>query len=76
MKRHLPLLVACSVASAAAQSSGVTRPSATIDSGALQGANFGATPNEVMFLGRRPFSEDGANPERTSSRGTSHDRRL
>jgi para-nitrobenzyl esterase len=51
MKRHLPLLVACSVASAAAQSSGVTRPSATIDSGALQGANFGATPNEAMFLG-------------------------
>src|SRR5579862_4896315 len=51
MKRHLILLIACRVALAAAQPLGDTRPSATIDSGTLQGANFGAAPNEVMFLG-------------------------
>jgi para-nitrobenzyl esterase len=50
MKLHL-LLVACYVALAAARSPGDTRPSANIDSGTLQGANFGAAPNEVMFLG-------------------------
>ncbi len=51
MKLHLLLLVACCVALAATQSRGETQPSATIDSGRLQGANFGAAPNEVMFLG-------------------------
>jgi para-nitrobenzyl esterase len=50
MKLHLLLLVACSVA-LAAQSPGDARPSAIIDSGTLQGANFGEAPNEVMFLG-------------------------
>ena len=51
MKFHLLLLVACCVTWAAAQSPGDTPPSATIDSGTLQGANFAAAPNEVMFLG-------------------------
>jgi len=48
---HLLLLVACCVAFAAAQSPRDTPPSATIDSGTLNGATFGAARNEVMFLG-------------------------
>jgi para-nitrobenzyl esterase len=51
IKLHLLLLVACYVASAPAPSRGNARPLANIDSGTLQGANFGAPPDEVMFLG-------------------------
>ena len=50
MRLHFLLLVACCVAFAA-QSPRDTPPSATIDSGTLQGAKFGPAPNEVMFLG-------------------------
>lgn len=50
MKLHCLLLVACCVA-LAAQSPRDTPPSATIDSGTLQGAKFGPAPNEIMFLG-------------------------
>ena len=51
MRLHFLLLVACCVAFAAAESPADTPPSATIDSGTLQGAKFGPAPSEVMFLG-------------------------
>ena len=51
MKLHFLLLGAGFVASATAQSPLETRPTATIDAGTLQGANFSPAPNEVMFLG-------------------------
>ena len=55
MKCHLrlcpPLAILCCVSFATAQLQTDSRPLVTIDSGTLEGANFGATPGEVMFLG-------------------------
>lgn len=45
----LPIALCC--ANFAAQSQIQSRPLVTIDSGTLEGAHFGAAPNEVMFLG-------------------------
>jgi len=51
MRLQLQLIVACCIAWGAAQSQIDRGPTASIDSGTVQGAKFGAAPNEVMFLG-------------------------
>jgi para-nitrobenzyl esterase len=47
----LSLVVFCCVSFAPSSSRNLPAPLATIDSGPLEGAYFGASPNEVMFLG-------------------------
>jgi Carboxylesterase family len=47
----LSLVVFCCVCFAPSPSQDLSAPLATIDSGPLEGAYFGASPDEVMFLG-------------------------
>jgi len=51
MRIWFPLLVLCCVTFAPAQAQIDPRLRLTIDSGTLEGAHFGAAPDEVMFLG-------------------------